>query len=148
MQRIYEVMFIVRPDMPEEELDKLIVALESQVTTAGGVVKAKEKMGKRRLAYSLGRFQDGFYVLLTIEGGGVLVHEIERRLRVTEPVLKFITVRMDEEQKRLDKMKKLRDAKKRTMPPPPVTAPEAVAAPVAPAPATEATPGEPTAVTA
>jgi len=147
MQRIYEVMFIVRPDMPEEELDKLIVALESQVTTAGGVVKAKEKMGKRRLAYSLGRFQDGFYVLLTIEGGGALVHEIERRLRVTEPVLKFITVRMDEEQKRLDKMKKLRDAKKRTVPPPPVTA-ETVAAPVAPATATEAAPGEPTAVTA
>jgi len=147
MQRIYEVMFIVRPDMPDEELDKLIVALDSQVTGAGGVVKAKEKMGKRRLAYSLGRFQDGFYVLLTIEGGGALVHEIERRLRVTEPVLKFITVRMDEEQKRLDKMKKLRDAKKRTVPPPPVTA-EAVAAPVAPASATEATPGEPTAVTA
>jgi small subunit ribosomal protein S6 len=147
MQRIYEVMFIVRPDMPDEELDKLIVALESQVTTAGGVVKAKEKMGKRRLAYSLGRFQDGFYVLLTIEGGGVLVHEIERRLRVTEPVLKFITVRMDEEQKRLDKMKKLRDAKKRTVPPPPVAA-ETVAAPVAPASATEASPGEPTAVTA
>ena len=149
MQRIYEVMFIVRPDMPEEELDKLIVALESQVASAGGVVKAKEKMGKRRLAYSLGRFQDGFYVLLTIEGGGVLVHEIERRLRVTEPVLKFITVRMDEEQKRLDKMKKLRDAKKRTVPPPPVAA-EAAAAPAAPAPApaTEATPGEPAAVTA
>ena len=140
MQRIYEVMFIVRPDMPDEELDKLIVALDSQVTGAGGVVKAKEKMGKRRLAYSLGRFQDGFYVLLTIEGGGALVHEIERRLRVTEPVLKFITVRMDEEQKRLDKMKKLRDAKKRTVPPPPVT--ETLATPVAPASATEATPGE------
>src|SRR5258708_33934430 len=141
MQRIYEVMFIVRPDMPDEELDKLIVTLDSQVTGAGGLGKAKEKMGKRRLAYSLGRVQDGFYVLLTIEGGGALVHEIERRLRVTEPVLKFITVRMDEEQKRLDKMKKLRDAKKRTVPPPPVTA-ETVAAPGAPAPATEASPGE------
>jgi small subunit ribosomal protein S6 len=66
---------------------------------------------------------------------------------VTEPVLKFITVRMDEEQKRLDKMKKLRDAKKRTVPPPAVTA-ETVAAPVAPASATEAAPGEPAAVTA
>jgi small subunit ribosomal protein S6 len=146
MQRIYEVMFIVRPDMPEEELDKLLVALDSQVTGAGGVVKSKEKMGKRRLAYSLGRFQDGFYVLLTIEGGGEMVHEIERRLRVTEPVLKFITVRMDEEQKRLDKMKKLRDAKKRTVPPPPVM-PEA-AAPAAPAPASEPAPSETPAVTA
>jgi len=138
MQRIYEVMFIVRPDMPDEELDKLIVALEAQVTGAGGVLKAKEKMGKRRLAYSLGRFQDGFYVLLTIEGGGPVVHEIERRLRVTEPVLKFITVRMDEEQKRLDKMKKLRDAKRKTSsaPAPPAEAPAAAAEPSAPAPAT------------
>jgi len=146
MQRIYEVMFIVRPDMPEEELDKLLVALDSQVTGAGGLVKNKEKMGKRRLAYSLGRFQDGFYVLLTIEGGGEMVHEIERRLRVTEPVLKFITVRMDEEQKRLDKMKKLRDAKKRTVPPPPLVA--EAAAPAAPASASEAAPSEPPAVTA
>jgi small subunit ribosomal protein S6 len=144
MQRIYEVMFIVRPDMADEDLDKLIAALESQVTTAGGVVKAKEKMGKRRLAYAVGRFQDGFYVLLTLEGGGALVHEIERRLRVTEPVIKFITVRMDEEQKRLDKMKKLRDAKKRSVPAPPVVV-EAAAAPVATA---EAPPGETSAVTA
>ncbi len=137
MQRIYEVMFIVRPDMADEDLDKLIVALESQVTTAGGTVKAKEKMGKRRLAYWVGGFQDGFYVLLTLEGGGELVHEIERRLRVTEQVIKFITVRMDEEQKRLDKMKKLRDAKKRAVP-----------APAPAAPAAEAGPSEPAAVTA
>jgi small subunit ribosomal protein S6 len=143
MQRIYEVMFIVRPDMADEDLDKLIVALESQVTTAGGTVKAKEKMGKRRLAYRVGGFLDGFYVLLTLEGGGALVHEIERRLRVTEPVIKFITVRMDEEQKRLDKMKKLRDAKKRSVP-----APVVAATPDAPAAPAEAASGEPAAVTA
>jgi small subunit ribosomal protein S6 len=54
------------------------------------------------------------YVLLTVEGGGGLIHELERRLRVSEPVIKFLTVRIDEEQKRLDKIKKIRDARKKT----------------------------------
>jgi len=71
-----------------------------------------------------------------VEGGGEMVHELERRLRVTEPVIKFITVRIDEEQKRLDKVKALRDAKKKVSAQPPAPAPAAVeepAAPVAPA---------------
>ena len=72
-------------------------------------MKSVEKMGKRRLAYIVRRFHDGLYMLLTVEGGGGLIHELERRLRVTEPVIKFLTVRIDEEQKRLDKIKALRD---------------------------------------
>ena len=113
MQRTYEVMFIVRPDMPEEEQEKLISNLESNVTNSGGTVKNVERMGKRRLAYVVRRLQDGIYVLMTLEGGGGMVHELERRLRVTEPVIKFITVRVDEEQKRLAKVKAIRDSKAR-----------------------------------
>src|SRR5205085_1294354 len=113
MQRTYEVMFIVRPDMPEEEQEKLISNLESNVTNSGGTVKNVERMGKRRMAYVVRRFQDGIYVLMTLEGGGGMVHEMERRLRVTEPVIKFITVRVDEEQKRLAKVKAIRDSKAR-----------------------------------
>ena len=146
MQRIYEVMFIVRPDILDEDMDKLVSSIETQVTTAGGTVKSMEKMGKRRLAYWVGGFQDGFYMLLTVEGGGALVHEIERRLRVTEPVLKFITVRMDEEIKRMEKMKKLRDAKKRTPAPTAAVVPAAVAAEAevaAPAPAEPVAPSVP-----
>ena len=75
-------------------------------------------MGKRRLAYKVRRFHDGIYILLTVEGSGALVHELERRLRVTEPVIKFLTVRTDEEQKRLDKVKALRDAKRKAPPAP------------------------------
>jgi small subunit ribosomal protein S6 len=111
MQRTYEVMFIVRPDQSEEDIDKLISNLESNVTTAGGTVKSFEKMGKRRLAYIVRKFMDGFYILLTLEGSGELVKEIERRLRVTEQVIKFISVRTDVEDKRLAKVKKLRDSK-------------------------------------
>jgi small subunit ribosomal protein S6 len=105
MDRLYEVMFIVRPDVVDEELDKLIAGFESTVTTGGGVIKASEKMGRRKLAYTVRKFNDGNYVLLTIEANGVVVAELERRLRVTEPVIKFITVRMDEEEKRLAKIR-------------------------------------------
>src|ERR1700756_1384507 len=123
MNRAYELMFIVRPDMVEEDLDKLISTLETAVSSTGGTVKSVERMGKRRLAYTVRRFHDGVYVLLTVEGGGGLIHELERRLRVTEAVIKFLTVRIDEEQKRLEKIKKIRDARKK--------------APATPAPAAE-----------
>jgi len=118
MNRTYELMFIVRPDMPEEEQDKLISTLESSVTTSGGTVKNVERMGKRRLAYTVRRFHEGIYLLLTVEGGGDLVHELERRLRVSEPVIKFLTVRVDEEQKRLEKIKKIREARRKAPPAP------------------------------
>ena len=118
MNRTYELMFIVRPDMQEEDQDKLISTLESAVTSSGGTVKNVERMGKRRLAYMVRKFFEGIYILLTVEGSGGLVHELERRLRVTEPVIKFITVRVDEEQKRLDKIKKIRDARRKPAPEP------------------------------
>ena len=108
MQRTYELMFILRPDMVEEEVEKLISTLESHVVTAGGTVKGTDKMGKRRLAYNVRKFHEGNYILLTLEGTGEMIHEVERRLRVAEPVIKFITVRVDEENKRLDKVKALR----------------------------------------
>jgi small subunit ribosomal protein S6 len=133
MNRTYELMFIVRPDMQEEDQDKLISTLESVVTTSGGQMKNVEKMGKRRLAYMVRRFHDGVYILLTLEGSGGLIHELERRLRVSEPVIKFLTVRIDEEQKRLDKIKAIKEARKKAV--------------AAPAPATEAG-GETAAVTA
>lgn len=131
MQRTYELMFIVRPDMPEEEQDRLVSTLESNVTNSGGTVKNVERMGKRRLAYIVRKFPDGIYVLMTLEGPGAMVHELERRLRVTEPVLKFITVRVDEEQKRLAKVKAIRES--RAKKPAPAPAPEAAAPAEAPA---------------
>src|SRR5689334_7154523 len=139
MNRTYELMFIVRPDMTEEDLDKLIGTLQSVVPTAGGTVQKVEKMGKRRLAYTVGRFHDGIYVLMVVEGGGPVIHELERRLRVTEPVIKFLTVRIDEELKRLDKIKKLRDAKKKISAQP---AAVAVAAPAVAAAEEPAAPAE------
>ena len=141
MQRTYEVMFIVRPDVADEDLDKLIAGLEQTVSSGGGKLRSTEKLGKRKLAYTVRKFNDGNYVLLTIDADGVLIAELERRLRVSEPVIKFITVRMDEEEKRLAKVRAIRATKKKlsAIPPaPPIAAPvEAPEAAPAPAPAAE-----------
>src|SRR5216684_7162311 len=140
MQRTYELMFIVRPDMADEDVDKLIGTLESNVTTAGGTVKHTERMGKRRLAYTVRKFNEGLYILLTLQGTGEMIHEVERRLRVTEPVIKFISVRVDEEHKRLDKIKALRASRVKRSPASASAAAPAAVAVAAPAaePAAEA----------
>ena len=148
MNRSYEIMFIVRPDVEEADLDKLIEGFSKNVTDGNGEIKSVEKMGRRRLAYTVRKFNDGFYVLMTILAEGKLITEIERRLRVSEQVIKFITVRMDEEEKRLAKIKQHRDThvKRSTLPQQQPVAPVAnIAAAAAPeetaaAPAAEATP--------
>jgi small subunit ribosomal protein S6 len=134
MNRTYELMFIVRPDMVDDDLNKLISTLTSAVTAANGTIKS-EVWGKRRLAYNVRGFNDGIFVLLILEGTGTLIHELERRLRVTEPVIKFITVRTDEELKRLDKIKKIRESRKKASAAP-AAAPVTPEAGTAPTPAT------------
>ncbi len=134
MNRTYEIMFIVRPDVEEADLDKLIEGFQKNVTDGGGEIRSTEKMGRRRLAYTVRKFNDGFYVLLTVLAPGALITEIERRLRVSEQVIKFITVRMDEEEKRLAKIKQHRDTHvKRSAVPVPQTAFPAAASTAEPA---------------
>jgi len=135
MDRFYEVMFIVRPDAEDADVDKLIAGFEHTVTNGGGTVRSTEKWGRRRLAYTVRKFNDGNYILMTIDADGALVHELERRLRVSEPVIKFITVRMDEEQKRLDKIKAIRATRKKLSAQPAAPAEGAAAEPAAEAPA-------------
>jgi small subunit ribosomal protein S6 len=130
MSRLYEVMFIVRPDVEDEEADKLIESLGNTVKTGGGMIRSAEKLGRRKLAYQVRKFNDGNYILLTVEADGAVILELERRLRVTEQVIKFITVRMDEEEKRLAKVKANRGVR-RKIEPAVSAAPAAPAAPVA-----------------
>jgi small subunit ribosomal protein S6 len=144
MSRLYEVMFIVRPDVADEDADKLIAGFTTTVTNGGGVVKSVEKLGRRKLAYTVRKFNDGNYILLTLEAGGPVVLELERRLRVTEQVIKFITVRMDEEEKRLAKIKAIRATRRKLSAEPAAVAAPAAAAPApAPAPAPPAAAAEP-----
>jgi small subunit ribosomal protein S6 len=130
--RKYEIIFVVKPDLPEEELDKLIAQMEGVVTGTGGKLDKTEKMGRRRLAYRIGGHREGFYVLFFLEGSGDTVKEFERRLKVTDAVIKFLTVRVDEELERAEKFKALRakqEARRPRAKPPAVPAAQAPAEP-------------------
>lgn len=106
--RSYEVIFIVRPDIVDEEVDKTIAQMQSVVESAGGTVEKVEKMGRRRLAYHIQKQREGFYVLFYVQGTGDTVRELERRLKVADVVIKYLTVRTDEEVGRIEKFKALR----------------------------------------
>jgi small subunit ribosomal protein S6 len=124
--RIYEELFIARPDVPEEELDQFVEQLRTHLTGAGATVDKIEKWGKRRLAYRVDKYREGSYVLLQFTAGAETVKELERRLRVSDLVIKFLTVRIDETLKRLEKRKKDRDkraAKRASSAPPSASAP-------------------------
>jgi small subunit ribosomal protein S6 len=104
----YEIMFIVNPNAPEEEIDKIDSQIENIITSAGGQIQKIEKMGKRRLAYEVSKFREGFYVLFAFTANGDIIRECERRLRVIDPVIKYLTVSVDEETRRLEKMRSYR----------------------------------------
>jgi small subunit ribosomal protein S6 len=135
--RIYEELFIAKPDAPDEEVDQFVEQLRTQLTTAGAAVDKVDKWGKRRLAYRVGKYREGAYVLLQFSAGPEAVKELERRLRVSDIVIKFLTVRIDETVKRLEKRKKERDkrAAKRASAAPASAAPSAPGAPGVPLPA-------------
>ena len=106
--RNYEIMFIVNPNATEDEVDKINGQLETVITSGGGQIQKIEKMGKRRLAYEIDRFREGYYVLFATSANGDIVKECERRLRVMDPVIKYITVRVDDDIRRLEKIRKYR----------------------------------------
>ena len=95
----YEMMFITRTDVPEEEIEKLNAQMEAVVSGAGGKVEKVDKMGRRRLAYRVQKQREGLYILFTFEGTGDTVREFERRLKVTDTVIKYMAVRVDERKK-------------------------------------------------
>ncbi len=107
--RNYEIMFIVNPNTTEDEIDKINSQIENIVTSAGGEIQKIEKMGKRRLAYEVQRFREGYYVLFAIGANGDIVRECERRLRVMDAVIKYLTVRVDEETRRFEKIRAYRE---------------------------------------
>ena len=87
--RIYEELFIVKPDATEEEVDALIDQVKSTVANSGGTIDKEEKWGVRKLAYKVQKRAEGYYVLIQFTAGPQTVHEIERRLRVSDSIMKF-----------------------------------------------------------
>ena len=109
--RNYEIMFIVDPNVPEDEIEKINSQVESVVTDAGGSIAQVEMMGRRRLAYEINRSREGFYVLLTVVANGEIIKEVERRFRVMDSVLRYLTVRTDDELKKMGKIQARHDRK-------------------------------------
>lgn len=106
--RTYEVMFIAAPNTAEDDLRKLTTQLESVVTELGGKITKVDNLGRRRLAYPIHKFDEGVYSLLNVEGSGSEIAEVERRLRVSDLVIRHITVRTDEDLRRAEKIKSKR----------------------------------------
>ena len=116
-QRVYEVVFIVDPATQDEDLTRLTDNLQQIVTDQGGTVVRREVMGRRQLAYKIGRANEGIYVLFEVEGTGREIAELERRMRVSDQVLRYLTVRVDEDRQRAEKFKakRARKASKRPL---------------------------------
>ena len=109
-KRQYEVVFIVDPTA-DDEVSKLSENFAQIVTDQGGTVTKNEVMGKRQLAYEILHHKDGTFVLLEIEGSGREIAELERRMRVNDRVLRYITVRVDLDRRRAEKLKDRRARK-------------------------------------
>ena len=95
--RVYEILFIADPNLGEPEVDALAAQVQGFVEKEGGRVQKVEKWGKKRLAYLIGKHREGSYVLVVAEGPASLVREVERRIRVADGIIKFLTVRVDED---------------------------------------------------
>jgi small subunit ribosomal protein S6 len=111
--RVFEVLFIVAPNVEESDVESLITQLSDTITNQGARIVKTDRMGRRRLAYPIQKFKDGYYVVFTIEGTGAEIAEIERRMRVTDTIIRFLTIRIDEDLKRADKFRARRAARTR-----------------------------------
>jgi small subunit ribosomal protein S6 len=105
-------MYIADPTTEEAELAELKSEVETLVASEGGTITLSEDMGRRQLAYRIKKFTEGYYFLFEIEGSGSEIAELERRLRVNDKVIRYLTVRVDEERKAAEKIVAKRAARK------------------------------------
>lgn len=106
--RTYEVAFIAAPNTADDDLSKLNSQIEQIVADRGGKITKVDNWGRRKLAYRIGKFDEGVYTFVHVEGSGKEISELERRLRVTDFVIRYLTVRTDEALKRAVKLKSKR----------------------------------------
>jgi small subunit ribosomal protein S6 len=116
-KRVYEVIYIVDPGTQEDEVTRLTENLRTIITDQGGTITRSEVLGRRQLAYRIGHSNEGIYAIFEIEGTGREIAELERRMRVSDQVLRYLTVRVDEERQRAEKLRarRARKAAKRPM---------------------------------
>lgn len=110
-KRTYEVMYIVAPETDGEKIDKLNTAVGKLIEKEGGEVVRMDNIGIRNLAYPIQKRTEGHYVLFEIDGSGQEIAELERRMRVNDLIMRYITVRVDEDRKKADKIRAKREAR-------------------------------------
>ena len=110
MNRKYELVYVVSPDASDDQVSALHTQVEETVTRMGGQLEKSENWGRRKLAYEIGRHKEGTYVLEVINGTGELMKEIDRRLKVTDLIIRHLVVRVDEQQGVIERTKPARSA--------------------------------------
>ena len=110
-KRTYEIVFIVDPGVGDDEVMRLSETVQKIITSQGGQIVKTEMMGRRQLAYEINHRRDGTYILLEIEGSGAEIAELERRMRVNDQILRYMTIRVDEDRRRAEKLKARRARK-------------------------------------
>jgi small subunit ribosomal protein S6 len=129
-ERLYDLVFIIRPATPEEEIKKVLSTLEAVCTERGAKIEKAETWGTRKLAYKVMKHREGIYFYQQVRTNhGELLHELERRLGVQDSVIKYQTVRLDEDLKRQRKLVHKREQRAARRPRRPAPAPAPSAAP-------------------
>jgi small subunit ribosomal protein S6 len=107
--RVYEVMYIAQPETVNDDIAKINEGIQKLIEGEGGAIVKIEDIGRRKLAYEIKRKKEGYYVLFEIEGSGKEIAELERRFRVNDAIIRYITVRVDEDRKAAEKVIAKRD---------------------------------------
>lgn len=109
--RTYEVMYIIDPETPGDKIEKLNDAVGKLIEKEGGTIVRMDDIGMKNLAYPIQKKETGHYVLFEIEGSGQEIAELERRMRVNDMIMRYITVRVDEDRKTAAKLRDKREAR-------------------------------------
>lgn len=107
--RTYEVMYIIDPETAADKITTLNDAVGKLIEKEGGTIVRMDDIGMRTLAYPIKKRKDGYYVLYEIEGTGQEILELERRMRVNDAIIRYVTVRVDEDRKKALKMQAKRE---------------------------------------
>ncbi len=110
-QRTYEILYIIDAETSEDDVTRLSDSFQQIITDQGGTITKSEIMGRRSLAYPINRKTEGIYVLYEVDGSGREIAELERRMRVSDQVVRYITVRVDEDRRRAEKLRSRRTRK-------------------------------------
>jgi small subunit ribosomal protein S6 len=105
MMRRYETIFIASPTLTDEQAEELVRQFEGIIAEQGGELLKTEKWGRKKLAYEVQKFSEGYYTLFDLNAGPTLIAELERRFRNHDSVIKYLSVRMDEQTKAAERQK-------------------------------------------